>query len=81
MTVDDTIRRKIAARLLPGERCQVLWAGPGTGRLCVACDLPIGADATEYECDHADGTVIDFHYGCYVLWEAACRELESGSVI
>lgn len=77
MTHDATIRRKVADGLLPCEPCQLLWAGSGTGQMCVACDRAITNDAKQYECDKPDGTVTYFHLGCYLVWEAACREVGS----
>lgn len=81
MIPEDLLRQKIAAGLLPCGPCQVVWAGPGAGRPCAVCDRAVGAEETEYECDQADCSVIYFHYECYARWDAACRQLHSGSPI
>lgn len=81
MIPEDLIRQKIAAGHLPCQPCRVIWAGPGADRPCAVCGHAVSAQDTEYECGQADGSVIYFHYECYVLWDAACRELQSGSPI
>lgn len=64
------IRQKILTGTLPKENCRMTWYGPGTGGVCVACDLPIAADDSEVECDVPNGGTIRLHRRCYDIWTA-----------
>ena len=64
------IRQKILAGHLPKQNCRMTWYGPGTGGVCVACDLRIAADDVEVECDLPTGGTIRLHQRCYDLWTA-----------
>jgi hypothetical protein len=66
------IQQKIAARTLPCEPCRAVWAGPGLGEPCAACDRPILATQIEFECEQP-GDLLRFHQACYVAWEDECQ--------
>ena len=68
------IRRKLADARLPQDLPRV-GAGPGTGQICVGCDLPISAD------DHAvqgigDAKAIQLHTGCFYYWDVERKRPE-----
>ena len=65
----NAIVRKLAHGLLPGEKCQMTWFGPGAGQSCACCDKPILATEVECECDRPSGGVIRFHQRCFALWD------------
>jgi len=61
------IRLKLEANLLPREQAGRLWAGPGAGEVCSACDEKITKKDVLYEWDYA-GSKINMHLACYELW-------------
>jgi hypothetical protein len=63
------IVERLASGLLPWVDCQMTWWGPGKGRACAACGLPIVATDIECECDLPDGTTIRFHRWCFDVWD------------
>jgi hypothetical protein len=67
--VAATIRSKIGAGLLPlpPQAPGKVWVGPGSGKVCDACDVPIMAADREYEIDLPDRT-IRFHTECLTAW-------------
>ena len=73
----EAIRQKIIAGLLPCDPCRVLWAGAGTRSTCAACDRPVAPEDIEYEREQRDGSIIRFHFRCYVLWDQYRREFQS----
>ena len=66
--LSHAIRRKILAGSLPKENCRLTWYGPGTGGVCVACEVPIAAAEIEVECDLPGGGTIRLHRTCYEVW-------------
>ena len=65
--VRSIIRMKLAAGLLPREPAGRVWAGPGRGETCNACDERITKGQTVYEWEYGDGKV-QVHLDCYQLW-------------
>jgi hypothetical protein len=65
------IRAKVAAGILPSDRPSKMWVGPGAGKECDGCDLPITKDQREYEFDTPVGHTIRFHQVCLELWHIA----------
>ena len=63
-----TIREKLARGVLPREKCQITWFGPGAGHRCVACERAIGRHEIECECDQAAG-LLRFHQSCFAVWD------------
>jgi hypothetical protein len=55
---------KMDAGILPREAPGDMYAGFGTGKPCVACDLPILPGQVEYEFEAADRRTVRFHLGC-----------------
>jgi hypothetical protein len=55
MAVDvvASVRGKVAAGLLPlpEQAPTTVWAGPGSGKACDGCEMPITASDREYELD------------------------------
>jgi hypothetical protein len=70
-----TIREKLARGVLPREKCQVTWFGPGAGEACVACERAISRHEIECECEQAVG-VLRFHQSCFALWDAERQDAE-----
>jgi hypothetical protein len=64
----EGIRKKILRGVLPKEHCRMTWYGPGTGGICMACELRIAADEVEVECDLPGGGTIRLHRMCYDVW-------------
>jgi hypothetical protein len=62
------IRAKVAAGLLPRDRPQKIWVGPGSGKACDGCELPITSGQREYEFDVPGGRTIRLHADCVALW-------------
>jgi hypothetical protein len=62
------IRLKVATGVLPMEAPVKMFAGYGTGMVCVACDLSTTKADIEYEVDMADGRTFSFHQPCLALW-------------
>jgi len=72
--IRSKIREKIGARSLPCEPCRAVWAGPGLGGQCAACDRPILPTEIEFECEQP-GDLLRFHQACYLAWEHECQRL------
>ena len=68
-SLDDMIRLKMSAGLLPSALPTKIWAGFGGGEPCSACDVPVSRGQTEYEFDH-ERRPYRFHLACFALWEA-----------
>ena len=63
-----TIRLKVATGVLPKDAPVKMFAGYGTGKVCVACDLSTTKKDVEYDVDMADGCIFSFHQLCITLW-------------
>jgi hypothetical protein len=69
-TIAAMIRKKLDAGTLPLNSPAKLWAGLGSGRLCVACEHQIQSSQAEYELEYDDDRPIPrFHAACHALWE------------
>jgi hypothetical protein len=71
-----TIREKLARGVLPREKCQVTWFGPGTDNACVACERLISRQEIECECDQPLGALLRFHQGCFTVWDEERQDAE-----
>ncbi len=65
------VRDLLTAGMLPRQRCQATWFGPGRGHTCAACDRPIVATDIECECDLQGGATLRFHKQCFEVWDRA----------
>jgi hypothetical protein len=52
------IRGLLDSRAIPCEEPETLWAGGGTGGLCLACSQPIATTDVEYEVEFAAATPV-----------------------
>jgi hypothetical protein len=69
-TIAAMIRKKLDAGTLPLNSPAKLWAGLGSGRLCVACEQPIQSSQAEYELEYDDDRAVPrFQAACHGLWE------------
>jgi hypothetical protein len=71
-----TIREKLARGVLPREKCQITWFGPGAGHRCVACERVIGRQEIECECDQAVAGLLRFHQSCFAVWDEERQDAE-----
>jgi hypothetical protein len=71
-TLAEIVRQKLDDGRLPTSHPLKIWAGPGRGQPCTACDQPIGPAQVEYEFETGE-QVCRFHVGCHGLWEAERR--------
>jgi hypothetical protein len=62
------IHTKIAAGLLPRDRPQRVWVGPGSDKTCDGCGQPITKEQREYEFDPPGWPTIRLHSDCLGLW-------------
>lgn len=70
-----TIREKLTGGLLPKEKCQVTWFGPGAGHRCVACERTISRQDIECECEQEQG-LLRFHQACFAVWDSERQDAE-----
>ena len=77
------IAAKIADGTLPRQEFRTFWGGPGTGRQCRGCGLPIPADETEVELALLGAVRLRLHQRCFNVWQRECRrpqpEINGGS--
>jgi hypothetical protein len=71
-----TIREKLACGVLPREKRQVTWVGPGAGHRCVACERSISRQDIECECEHGVQAVLRFHQSCFAVWDIERQDAE-----
>lgn len=71
-----TIREKLARGVLPREKCQVTWFGPGAGHRCVACERTISRQDIECECEQGMRAVLRFHQSCFAVWDIERQDAE-----
>ncbi len=64
----ETLLEKLQSGALPREPFVKTWRGPGTGKPCDVCEVPITPIDHEVEGDCVDGGVIRFHTACYDAW-------------
>jgi len=62
------IRLKLDAGLLPKAASGRVWAGPGAGETCSACDETITRQQTLYEWEVDGGAKVIMHIACYDVW-------------
>lgn len=74
------IRVKVASGRLPRECPPKMWVGPGSGKACDGCDLPITHDQREYEFDPTGWPTIRLHLECVEIWHLKRATLGSGAI-
>ena len=68
-TLAPRIRAKIVDGFLPKEFLPRVFGGPGTGKLCDACETTISEGEIEFEADLPKGGIVRFHLQCFTLWQ------------
>lgn len=68
------VRSLVLTGQLPCEEPDTVWAGRGTGTLCIACREVIEASEVEYEVELPNGVTMRLHRACHVIWEEECAE-------
>jgi hypothetical protein len=68
--IDERIRAGVVARRLPALQATRVWAAPGQGGLCQACQKLIPAAEAEYEVDFANAVTVRMHRECYLAWRS-----------
>ena len=63
------ILSKLADGSLPAVSIQKVWAGPGSGRVCLACEQPISAQEIETEVEVGSAVVLLLHAECFRVWQ------------
>jgi hypothetical protein len=66
--VAAVIQAKITAGLLPRDRPQKVWVGPGSDKACDGCEQPITKEQREYEFDPPGWPTIRLHSECLGAW-------------
>jgi hypothetical protein len=66
--VAAVIQAKITAGLLPRDRPQKVWVGPGSDKACDGCEQPITKEQREYEFDPPGWPTIRLHTDCLGVW-------------
>ena len=69
----DTIRAKVDAGILPGERPERFFPTHGEEEPCAACGAPIVQSETQWSMGDADRFTHRLHVRCLGLWEAELR--------
>ena len=80
---DTALRLRVRERnedgRLPVMVPESIFAGYGSGHVCVACDQPITSTQVEYELDdYRDGARLSFHVGCHAVWQIECAKARVG---
>ena len=63
------IRGRLQSGVLPRNGLQRVSGGPGKGQSCVACDEIIAETQFAMEGTGEHRTVLQFHVGCFSLWD------------
>ena len=74
-----TVRDRLArGALFPAP--QKVWAGHGTGRICIVCDVAITATEVEHEITDGPATVWT-HSACHQIWQQESTSYELANVM
>jgi hypothetical protein len=76
---NDDLRLKIRDRLIKGTLFPPpgrIWAGSGTGRLCVICGTTISSREVECEMTLGPVTLWAHHLPCHALWREESARLD-----
>ena len=79
----DDLRQTVHDRLVSGALFpapQKMWAGQGTGRICIVCDAAITASEVEHEIIDGPATVWA-HSACYQIWLRESTAYERANVM
>jgi hypothetical protein len=63
----EWIREKLRAGSLPRTPSDKIWGGPGSGRVCAACNQPIAPTSSEIEDRDENDQPLVFHARCHSL--------------
>jgi hypothetical protein len=63
----EWIREKLREGTLPRTQSDRIWGGPGSGRLCAACNQPIAPTTAEIEDHDESGRPLVYHARCHSL--------------
>jgi hypothetical protein len=74
LSAAEIIRAKLLLGSLPKDDAIKTWGGRCSGRTCAGCGGRIDG-GVEYESEFADGRSLQFHVRCFMLWNAARRDL------
>lgn len=69
--VEAHIRAQVVAARLPSLEATRVWAAPGHGAVCQACQQLIQAAEAEYEVDFANAVTVRMHRECYLAWHGS----------
>jgi len=76
-TVEEDVRGTVRERLASGDLFPVpreVWAGHGSGHVCVVCGKPISS--AEVENEIVGPTTVRAHVACYSIWQQESDALE-----
>ena len=79
----DDLRQTVHDRLVSGALFpapQKMWAGQGTGRICIVCDAAITASEVEHAIIDGPATVWA-HSACYQIWLRESTAYERANVM
>lgn len=77
---ERALRQRIAALVQDGGLPLIVQtevtAGPGSGKQCLACGLPVIFTQAQYDAEYErDGVQhLNLHRACYVIWQTECRK-------
>jgi hypothetical protein len=74
------IHTKIAAGLLPRDRPQRIWVGPGSDKTCDGCEEPITKEQREYEFDPPGWPTIRLHSDCLAAWHIERMKINAADI-
>src|SRR5437879_7971791 len=79
----DDLYKTVRDRLARGALFlapQKVWAGRGTGRICIVCDVAITATEVEHEITDGPATVWT-HSACHQIWQQESTSYELANVM
>jgi hypothetical protein len=78
--VAAVIQAKITAGLLPRDRPQKVWVGPGSSKECDGCGRPITKEQREYEFDPPGWPTIRLHPDCLAVWHVERMKINAPEI-
>lgn len=66
--IEEHVRAHVVPGRLPSLAATRVWAAPGHGGLCQACQKLIQSAEAEYEVDFANAVTVRMHRECYLAW-------------
>lgn len=78
--LDLLAREAIQSGVLPRDRPEGVWGGPGSGEDCSVCGRPVKTDELGYEIE-IDGSSgpdsLQLHIQCFTAWDLQCQEFDA----